>query len=48
MITSSARSKASGSRLAEGNGSNTQSSDFIGQPWKSKSSCTSRAIVTGA
>ena len=48
MTTSSARSNSSGSRLAAGNGSSTQSSFFIGQPWKSLSSLTIRAIVTGA
>ncbi len=37
-----------GSRLAAGNGSSTQSSFFIGQPWKSTSLATMRAIVTGA
>jgi hypothetical protein len=38
----------SGSRLAAGNGSSTQSCCFIGQPWISWSSATSRAMVTGA
>ena len=37
-----------GSRLAAGNGSSTHSSAFIGQPWKSWSLATMRAIVTGA
>ena len=48
MTTSSARSNSSGSRLAAGNGSSTHSSTFIGQPWKSWSLATMRAIVTGA
>ena len=48
MITSSARSKNSGSRFADGNGRSTQSSFFIGQPLKSMSSFTRRAMVTGA
>ena len=48
MITLSASSKTSGSRLAAGKDSRIQSSFFIGQPLKSKSSLTSRAMLTGA
>ena len=40
--------KNSGSRLAAGNGRSNQSPSFIWRPWKSKSSATSRAMVTGA
>ena len=48
MMNVSGSSNMCGSRLAAGNGSSTQSSFFIGQPWKSMSLATMRAIVTGA
>ena len=48
ITTSPARSKVSGSRLADGNDRRTQSSRFIGQPFHSMSSLTRRAMVTGA
>ena len=48
MTTSSARSKRSGSRLAAGKGSSTQSSAFISTPPNVMSCLTSRAMVTGA
>ena len=41
MTNDSASSNCFGSRLAAGNGSSTQSSFFIGQPWKSLSLATS-------
>ena len=46
--TSSASGNIAGSRLAAGNGRSIQSPSFIGQPLKSKSLATRRAIVTGA
>ena len=41
MMKVSGSSNLCGSRLAAGNGSSTQSSFFIGHPWKSLSFATS-------
>lgn len=48
MTTSPARSKCSGSRLAAGKLSSTQSSAFMSTPCQCMSCLTRRAIVTGA